>query len=49
MRIWEKFQDKFADKFRFITYTQRCFGKGDWPDNGNKFGATPSPPWLDYP
>ncbi len=39
MRVYEQLQSKFGDKYRFINYTQRYFGKDDWPDKGGNFGV----------
>jgi pimeloyl-ACP methyl ester carboxylesterase len=38
-RAWEPVRPVIADEHRFIAPTLRYFGKGDWPDNGQRFGA----------
>jgi pimeloyl-ACP methyl ester carboxylesterase len=38
-RSWELQRPAFAKKHRYIAYTQRYFGTGPWPDDGNNFSA----------
>jgi pimeloyl-ACP methyl ester carboxylesterase len=38
-RAWEPIRAAIADEHRFIAPTLRYFGKGDWPDKGEKFGV----------
>ena len=38
-RAWEAIRPAIADQHRFIAPTLRYFGKGEWPDKGERFGA----------
>lgn len=37
MRVWDVYRPKIADERRFIAYTQRYFGTGDWSDKAELF------------
>jgi pimeloyl-ACP methyl ester carboxylesterase len=36
-RVWEPMREEIAKRYRFIAYTQRYFGTGEWPDEGKNF------------
>ncbi|WP_181164698.1 alpha/beta fold hydrolase [Amaricoccus solimangrovi] len=36
-RIWDGYAGTIAAQGRFMAYTQRYFGTGDWPDKGERF------------
>jgi pimeloyl-ACP methyl ester carboxylesterase len=37
LRVWDAYRARIAGKRRFIAYTQRYFGTGEWPDKGEHF------------
>jgi pimeloyl-ACP methyl ester carboxylesterase len=37
MRAWDDYRARIAGKRRFIAYTQRYFGSGEWPDKAEHF------------
>lgn len=37
MRAWDPYREMIAADYRFIAYTQRYFGTGDWPDSAEGF------------
>ncbi len=37
LRAWEPVREAIAKRYRFIAYTQRCFGTKPWPDEGKNF------------
>lgn len=37
MRAWEPYREMIAADYRFIAYTQRYFGPGDWPESTDSF------------
>ena len=32
-RTWSAYEQRFAEKYRFITYDRRFYGQGMWPEN----------------
>ena len=36
-RVWDAYRPKITGQRRFIAYTQRYFGNGDWPDKAQHF------------
>jgi pimeloyl-ACP methyl ester carboxylesterase len=39
LRVWEPMRERIAQRYRFIAYTQRYFGTGTWPDDGQNFSV----------
>jgi pimeloyl-ACP methyl ester carboxylesterase len=37
LRTWDPVRDRIAQKYRFVAYTQRYFGTGQWSDEGKAF------------
>jgi pimeloyl-ACP methyl ester carboxylesterase len=37
LRAWERQRESVAGRYRFVSYTQRYFGSGDWPDAGESY------------
>lgn len=37
MRVWEPYQAMISDDRRFVAYTQRYFGTGEWPEDRSNF------------
>ena len=37
LRTWDPVRDRIAQKYRFVGYTQRYFGTGQWSDEGKAF------------
>lgn len=37
MRVWEPYQSMISDDRRFVAYTQRYFGTGEWPEDRSDF------------
>ncbi len=35
LRYWEPQRDAFAKRYRFVAYSQRFHGKGQWPATGD--------------
>lgn len=40
LRSWDAYRPIIADEHRFIAYSQRYFGTGEWPDDGENFQRT---------
>ena len=39
-RVWDLQREAVAQRYRFVSYTQRYFGTDPWPDDGKNFSAT---------
>jgi pimeloyl-ACP methyl ester carboxylesterase len=39
-RVWDSQRAAVAQRYRFVSYTQRYFGTDPWPDDGKNFSAT---------
>jgi pimeloyl-ACP methyl ester carboxylesterase len=37
LRIWEAYRAPIAEDRRFVAYSQRYFGTGEWPDAGERY------------
>lgn len=37
LRVWEPYRPMISDERRFVAYTQRYFGTGEWPDEAERF------------
>ena len=37
LRVWDAYRPIIADDRRIVAYTQRYFGTGEWPDDGENF------------
>ena len=38
-RVWDSEREAVAQRYRFVSYTQRYFGTDPWPDDGKNFSA----------